>query len=200
MRICFVDVESTGTDVDRDELIEVCAVVWNDGKTAPSYSKRFFPTGPLEQEAQIVNGYDRAVWERDGAEYFTAAHAEKIGEVLAYAGILGGAAVAFDRDMLKRAFERVRVPFPKLSHRLVDVQSMGAPLVFAELIKTCKEGENPDLASPVPSLAQLQEYFGLGPVKHNAVEDVFNTIKVFEKLLQTVCPYFYAAAQKGSQA
>ena len=178
MRIAFVDVETTGLDPERDEIIEVCVETWDDGATAgPSYAERFMPRGECGEGAARVNGFTFEKWA--GSPFFTAEHAHKIAAVLEYVaqagGCIGGAAVAFDRAFLTKAFERVRVPFPKISHRLIDVQSMAVPLLVTEQIRGV-------------SLGDLQDYFGLGAVEHTAVGDVHNTIKVFEGLLEVLCP------------
>ncbi len=186
MRIAFVDVETTGLDPERDEIIEVCVETWDSDHAGalagPSYASRFMPRGPCNPEAAKVNGFTPEKWA--GAPYFTAEHAEKIAAVLQYTadvrGFLGGAATAFDRAFLMKAFERVRVPFPAVSHRLVDVQSMALPLLLVGRIQGV-------------SLQALQDVFGLGAVEHTAVGDVHNTIKVFEGLAEMLCPALLGA-------
>jgi DNA polymerase-3 subunit epsilon len=175
VKIAFVDTETTGLDPERDEVIEVCVSLWDMGTSGPSFSSRFMPHGACGVEAAKVNGFSFELWSKTPAPYFTAEHATKIGNLIAQAGVLGGAATAFDRAFLMKAFERVRVPWPSITHRLVDVQSLALPLVYAGKIEK-------------PSLENIAAYFNLGPVRHTAVDDCFQTIRVFEELLALFCP------------
>lgn len=184
MKIAFLDFETTGL-TDHDEPIELCVEVWNMGQRGPSYASRYMPRGPVHPGAAAVNGYNPQTWGNCGpggtpTPYFSAEHAHAIAAILASADegrgvVLGGAATAFDRGFLVRAFESVRVDLPKLSHRLFDVQSMAVPLVVMGKIET-------------PSLENIAAFFGLGPVKHDSVSDVHLTINVFERLLSLFCP------------
>lgn len=182
--IAFVDTETTGLDPSKEEVIDVHVELWNMGAREVVYSKRFFPCGPCDPDAARINGYTPVRWSELGAVGpLLASDAQEIGVALAKGDLLGGAATSFDRDMLQGAFRRVRVPWPKVSHRLVDVQSLAAPFLIAGKIQSV-------------SLAALAYYFlGVGSVPHTAAGDIDLTIRVFEKLLDSYCGAIFAPEQ-----
>ncbi len=182
MKLAVFDTETTGLDTERDEIIDLCICIWDNGVQAPWYRKRFLPIGPCEPGAARVNGYDPATWGRTEYApgrlpgYFTAADADEIGAFLSQGEFLCGAATHFDVAMLKSAFKRVRVPWPAtISHRVVDVHSIAHPLLLAGKITSV-------------SLGALAKHFGLGDVPHTAPGDVTLTMQVYEKLIETYWP------------
>ncbi len=189
MKIAFCDTETTGLP-DNDpnhEPIDVCVCIWDNGVQAPWYRKRFLPVGPCDPGAAKVNGYDPQTWAL--TEYapgkvpgfFTAADAEEIAAVLSLGEMIGGANTPFDIGILKAAFKRVRVPWPKsISYRVLDVHSLGNPLLVTGKVKSV-------------SLSHLAEFFGLGSVAHTAPGDVSLTMQVYERLLEMYWPTLGAA-------
>lgn len=178
MKIAFTDLETSGLDAHglegpQDEIIEAAVVLWQDGEIKEQYCQRFLPAGGLEPHAAKINGYDADLW-RQTATMFTADDARCIGDKLAAGGIIGGANPTFDQQFLKAAFRKVRVPWPdktKLTHRLIDVQSLAIPLVVIGAIKNT-------------SLQALCKFFDLGDVKHSALSDAIQAAKCFELLVE----------------
>jgi DNA polymerase III alpha subunit (gram-positive type) len=188
MKIAFVDTETTGLNFglggdgsDSDQILEVCVKVWNDGAIERAFVQKYFAQGPLSEGAQRVNKYDAAAWQAGGAIYWNANAAGVVAGLIAEADMLGGAATAFDRDVLKSSFRKVRAAYPEKTHRLLDVQSMAAPLILAGKISS-------------PSLAKICEHFGIvNQAEHTAEGDVDATIQVFEKLAELYWPVLAAA-------
>lgn len=178
MKISFVDVETSGLDAHglegpQDEIIEAAVVLWQDGQIVDQYSQRFMPLGGVSDHVARINGYDRNEWTKTGAQPFDDYHAHVIADKLAKGGIVGGANPTFDQQFLKAAFRKVRVPWPdktKLTHRLIDVQSLAIPLVVIGAIKNT-------------SLHELCRFFGLGEVQHSALSDALQAAKCFELLV-----------------
>lgn len=97
------DVETTGTDRRRDQIIELCVQLGLDDD-APRRVWRVRPMVPISPEAQAVHGIsmeDLAACPR------FAAVADEVREVLAAARILVGYNLAFDIDMLQAEFARL---------------------------------------------------------------------------------------------
>lgn len=177
MKIAFTDLETSGLDAHglegpQDEIIEVAVVLWKDGEIVDQWCQRYVPSGDIAPFIAKLNGYDRDAWARTGKQ-FTADDARFIADKLAQGGIIGGANPTFDQQFLKAAFRKVRVPWPdktKLTHRLIDVQSLAIPLVVIGAIKNT-------------SLHELCRFFGLGEVQHSALSDALQAAKCFELLV-----------------
>jgi DNA polymerase III epsilon subunit-like protein len=187
VKIAFIDVETTGLDPERDEIVDLCVRLWEDGKRGESYSKCFLAHGPISPEAQKVNGYDPEKWWKKNAVYLTAEELSKALELVNQAEYLGGAATAFDRGFLHAACDRLRLPRPKISHRLIDVQSLAVPFFFLGQVKSL-------------SLGAIDQGLcgGNGKVPHNAPGDVDITINVFEALVSRLGSGLLAAQAQGA--
>jgi hypothetical protein len=118
-----------------------------------------------------VQGYTLELWAVRGAQPFTMQDAQIIAQMLAYAGQTGGSNPGFDVKFLKAEFARVGMPWPKISHRMIDVASMAVHLEVFGLI-------------PERGMKGLRNFFGISEEKaHTARADCDDSIKVFEALL-----------------
>lgn len=171
MKLVCVDTETTGLDPIAGEVIEVAAIVWEDGVRGPLWVRRFMPNGPVDAGAAAVNGFKPDTWGKlqGGAKPFSFDDARELYTLFQEGGTFLGAAIHFDIAFLKEAFRRVRHPWPNVSHRLIDIHSLALPLVLAGKIER-------------GSLEAVSEFYGLGKVEHSAASDVDKTIKVFERL------------------
>jgi len=175
MKIAFTDLETSGLDAHglegpQDEIIEAAVVLWKDGEIVDQWCERFAPAGDVPPHVAKINGYAVEKWTRLP---FTTKDARLIADKLAAGGIIGGANPTFDQQFLKAAFRKVRVPWPdkqRLTHRLIDVQSLAIPLVVIGAIKNT-------------SLHELCRFFGLGEVQHSALSDALQAAKCFELLV-----------------
>lgn len=70
MNIVFYDLETGGTDPDKDEIIQVAAVAFKiDGdswqRTADLERKLIFDVGAADPQALLVNSYNEEVWAKE---------------------------------------------------------------------------------------------------------------------------------------
>jgi len=130
--IAFIDLETTGFDPGRDEIIEVAALVARGPEVLGRFSELVRPSCPIPHETTQLTGIDDAL----------VADASPIESVaVRLAGFVGGRTMvahnaSFDRAFLERAgfvpsrltgpwldsLEVVRLALPRLrSHRLTDL-------------------------------------------------------------------------------
>lgn len=160
--IVFFDTETTGTDVLKDQIVELSMIKINiDGKVEPR-TKRFRPTIPISKEAQEVTGITNEDLEKEQpfSKYATGILDFIIGTDLAGYNI-----IRFDVPMLFMEFNRADRYWNYKNHRLIDVMN---------LYKT---------ANPRNLSAAYKQYTGNDlEGAHGAEADTFATIAVFEGL------------------
>lgn len=99
------DVETTGTDKRRDQVIELCMQFGLD-PVRPSRTWRFRPSVPISPGAQAVHGISI----EDLADCPTFAEcAEEIAAIFVEHEVIVGYNLTFDIDMLQSEYERLRV-------------------------------------------------------------------------------------------
>jgi DNA polymerase-3 subunit epsilon len=102
-RLLVFDVETTGTDKRRDQVIELCMQFGLEGA---SRTWRFRPSVPISPGAQAVHGISI----EDLADCPTFAEcAEEIAALFVEADVIVGYNLSFDIDMLQAEYERMRV-------------------------------------------------------------------------------------------
>lgn len=116
--IIVLDVETTGKDRSRDQIVELC-IQGGLGVDAGVIAWRIKPSVPIHPEATAVHG----ITAEDVATCPTFAElAPRIAELLAGAEVIVGYNVAFDLDMIRAEFERAKLPLVDLaSKQVVDV-------------------------------------------------------------------------------
>ncbi len=103
--LLIFDVETTGTDKRRDQVIELC-IQFGLEPGARSRTWRFRPTVPISPGAQAVHGISL----EDLADCPPFADcAEEISAIFAEAQVIVGYNLTFDIDMLQAEYERLRV-------------------------------------------------------------------------------------------
>ncbi|KAB2896076.1 MAG: 3'-5' exonuclease, partial [Kofleriaceae bacterium] len=101
--VLVFDVETTGTDKRRDQVIELCMQFGLEG---PSRTWRFRPSCPISPGAQAVHGISI----EDLADCPTFAEcAEEIAAIFVQHEVIVGYNLSFDIDMLQAEYERLRV-------------------------------------------------------------------------------------------
>lgn len=103
--VLVFDVETTGTDKRRDQVIELC-IQFGLEAGARSQTWRFRPTVAISPGAQAVHGI--SMEDLIDAPPF-AACAEEIAAIFAAAEVIVGYNLSFDVDMLQAEYERLRV-------------------------------------------------------------------------------------------
>ena len=116
-RILIFDVETTGTDKKRDQVIELCVQSGLEDD-APSRTWRFRPSVPIHPGAQAVHGISID----DLAECPRFADCvDEIAAVFAVSDVVVGYNLAFDIDMLQAEYERAeRSPLDFTGKTIVD--------------------------------------------------------------------------------
>jgi DNA polymerase-3 subunit epsilon len=105
--VLVFDVETTGTDRRRDQVIELCVQYGLEGGTNRIW--RFRPSVPMSPGAQAVHGI--SIEDLEDCPPF-AACADEIFEVFTEARVIIGYNLAFDIDMLQAEYERLSRPPP----------------------------------------------------------------------------------------
>lgn len=117
-KIVVLDVETTGKERSRDQIIEVC-LQGGLGIEAGIVVWRIRPSVPIHPEATAVHGITEA--DLQDQPLFSDV-AQRITAILADAQVIVGYNVAFDVDMIQAELERARLPLLDLaSKQVVDV-------------------------------------------------------------------------------
>lgn len=172
-RCVFLDTETTGLDPAVDRIVSYSLRAWSlqDGP-GPAVSALVLPVGVhVSPEVRAINGFDEATWIARGATHFQESHAWQIAYHLTDGCILAGSNPQFDRRFLEAEFARIGWAFPKVSPRMIDTNSLAAPLLVIGHIRGT-------------GLSSLCDYFSIPtPNRHTAHGDVDASIEVFEALL-----------------
>lgn len=177
--LLFLDLETTGLDPDRHEIVEIGAILARQtarpGKTASveiieeieiKVKPEHIETA--EPEALNVNGYNEAEWVfatdlKQALESLTK-KADK--------AVVVAQNTPFDVSFLEHAFRKTDLKYP-FGHHSLDTVS----LAYAKL--SGEEGINKF------TLWSLCEYFGIKNEKaHTAMADVRATFEVYKKLIE----------------
>lgn len=174
--IAFIDIETTGLDPERHEIIEI-AVVIADARTlalqhAVSYRAAPERIEDAEPEALAMNGYTPEAW----ADALPLRSALSLALPMLEGATIAGHNVPFDLAFIEKGCHRAFLPMPQSKYRL-DTASLAWPLLHAGHIEK-------------PSLDALARFFGLKrPHPHRALADARCALDVARELLQ-----FYGVA------
>ena len=174
-KLAFVDIETTGFDVEKQEIIEIGVVIVNQnngvlGDVVEEFEIKIQPEKieNADPEALSINGYNEADWMfavslKQAMELF----AEKTKDAIFVAHN-----VAFDYAFIAKAFATTGVE-NKMFYAKMDTIS------FA-YAKFHKQEDAPRM-----SLKALCEYFGIENERaHTALADTRATVEVYRKLLE----------------
>jgi DNA polymerase-3 subunit epsilon len=168
--LAFVDLETTGLDPSRHDIVEV-AVLRVDARTLEVLAEYHTLVAPerlddAQPEALAICGFSKAAW----------TNAVPLREaLLAVAPLLEGALVAghnvgFDWAFLEAGYRRAGLALPRVDYHRLDTASLAWPLVAS--------GELSSL-----SLDSLATYFGLDrPRPHRALADARCALEVARRL------------------
>jgi len=174
-KLAFIDIETTGFDMEKHEIIEIGGVIVEQrdgvpGSIIDEFEIKIRPERieDADAEALSINGYNEAEWmfaldKKQAMELF----AEKTKDAVMLAHN-----VAFDYSFLAKAFSDTGVE-NKMFYAKLDTISFA----YAKLHK--------QEDAPRMSLGALCEYFGVENSRaHTALADARATYEVYKKLIE----------------
>ncbi len=163
-RIIAFDLETTGTNTNTDQIVQIAYGYYVDGELKDPVTKLFKPTIPINPGAQRVHGISM---EQLQDEPLFISEARDIREIFSGAEGFMGYNVGFDISIIQAEFERAGVP-------PLDLE--GVFIYDAFLIWTRHEGR---------SLSHAVERFLGKPMEgaHDALADITATVNVFDKMV-----------------
>ncbi len=119
--LAFFDIESTGLNVSKDRIIELCIIKVNPNGTTETKTWLLNPGYPISEEAQKVHGFS----EEDVKDKPTFKQVAKdIHRFLANCDLAGYNSNRFDIPMLVEEFLRAGVDFDVENRYFIDVQNI----------------------------------------------------------------------------
>lgn len=120
--IVFFDLETTGTNVTQDRIVEISMVkMLPDGKEPVKDTRRVNPGIKIPAEATAIHG----ISDEDVADCRTFKEmAKEIAQFFTGCDIAGFNSNKFDLPMLSEEFSRAGVYFDFTKHRFIDVQTI----------------------------------------------------------------------------
>lgn len=117
--IIFFDLETTGTDISKDRIVEICYIkVYPDGREA-EYTKRINPEMHIPEQASEVHG----IYDDDVKECPTFKQVAKdVANDFEGADIAGFNSNRFDVPLLAEEFLRAGVDLDMTRRKFIDVQ------------------------------------------------------------------------------
>ena len=170
--LIFVDLETTGLDPRKHEIIQIGVLVVSqpDFEIVRKWEVKVKPEHieTASREALELNNYDSEKW-KDAIPIKKAL--EEFNQ-LAKDGILIGYNIAFDWLFLEVGFSRHKID-PSCDYHHLDVPSMAFLALYKEDLKRLRLGE-------------ITKHFGLSrrSETHDALEDVELTYQIFRKLME----------------
>ena len=117
--LCIFDLETTGTNIGKDRIVEICILKVNPDVSRESKTWLINPEMPIPAEASAVHGiYDKDV---ENAPTFKEA-APKIMKMLSGADLGGFNSNRFDVPLLAEELLRAGIDFDLSKFKLIDAQ------------------------------------------------------------------------------
>lgn len=176
--LAFIDVETTGTDPLKHEIIEIAGILARQipqpdrGPKLEVIEEFEYKIKPeklevAEPQALRINGYNDAEWLfAPSLKEVMSALSPKLKDT-----VMVGQNVIFDWSFVNESFKRVDLPNPMHYHRIDTM-----PIFFAKTYH--------DPRVEWYNLAAICEYFGIKNEKaHTALADIRVTFEIYKKLL-----------------
>lgn len=151
--IVFFDLETTGLDITKDRIVELCYIkVWPNGNEE-SQSMRINPEMHIPEGSSKIHGiYDEDVKECPTFKSIAA----RLSETFSGCDFAGFNSNRFDVPMLAEEFMRVGIDLDFSKRRLVDVQNIYHKLERRTLVAAYKHYCGKDLENAHSALADTQ--------------------------------------------
>ena len=115
--LCVFDLETTGINISRDKIVEICILKVNPDASRESKTWLVNPEMPIPKEASLVHG----IWDEDVKDAPTFKEiAPKIIEMIKDSDLGGFNSNRFDIPLLAEELLRVGFDFDLSKHRPVD--------------------------------------------------------------------------------
>jgi len=119
--IAFFDLETTGVNVAKDSIIELCFIKQFPNGEQESYNQRLNPKIPIPHESSLIHGiYDKDVKDMPLFKDI----AKELAKFLEGTDLAGFSIINFDVPMLMEEFLRVEVEFDISKKKIVDTQKI----------------------------------------------------------------------------
>ncbi len=175
-RLLFVDVETTGLDPVRHEIIELAAVRVHPQllfverelvtRVRPQFPER------CSMETAAINGFDPQKWDREPDIYDALRRFAPLAEDC----ILAGHNVGFAKAFLATGSRRAGLEEPKMDHHTIDTATLAWPLAMAGALESLSLG-------PVCDLLGIRNEGA-----HSARRDVARAMEVYRRLMALRMP------------
>ncbi len=119
--LAFFDIESTGLNVAKDRIIELCIIKVNPNGTTETKTWLLNPDYPISEEAEKIHGFSQEEV-KDKPTFKQVA--KEIARFLANCDLAGYNSNRFDIPMLVEEFLRAGVDFDVENRRFIDVQNI----------------------------------------------------------------------------
>lgn len=179
--LAFIDLETTGINITRDRIVEICIARANVDGTVDVKTKKLNPTIPIPLESSLIHG----IYDSDVANEPTFKQvASSLAEFLKGCDIAGFNSNRFDIPMLVEEFLRVEnESFDIKNRRFVDAQkifhmmeprNLGAAYKFycGKTIENAHSAEADTLATLEVVCAQVERYAEI-VMKNDEGQDYF---------------------------
>jgi DNA polymerase-3 subunit epsilon len=119
--IVFFDIESTGTNVAADRIVEICVLKVNPDGTEETKTRRINPTIPIPPEVTLIHG----ISDEDVKDEPTfKAIAKGLLDFIGNSDLAGYNSNKFDVPMLIEEYYRAGIEFPMDDRKLIDIQNI----------------------------------------------------------------------------
>jgi len=190
--LAFFDLETTGTNVSTDRIVEIAVVKVMPNQEVTTKSSRINPTIPIPVESSMIHGiYDKDI--ADSPTFAEVAHT--FAQFLHGCDLAGFNHIKFDIPLLMEEFNRVSVEFDINHRKLVDAQkifhmmeprTLGAAYKFycEKDLEGAHNAEKDTMATYEVLKAQIVKYEGrkIKDVKGNESEPIKNDMSVLHAL------------------
>lgn len=119
--LCVFDLETTGTNVGKDRIVEICILKVNPDASRESKTWKVNPEMPIPKESSAIHG----IYDQDVAEAPTFKEiASKILEMISGSDLGGFNSNRFDVPLLAEELLRAGLDFDLSKFKLVDAQTI----------------------------------------------------------------------------